>query len=222
MTAFVQVYARSPYRLATAFDATFGGIATAATYTLTRQDGVGTLVTVTRAWTTGTASAELALSEALLERVVYVLAAASVTGTVLVSFVSPLPQVTAEAPLDDPEAEAFGVDIDWLADALDASGDIPTIRGRRCLQEDLVAIWLTEPGELIHRPTRGAGLDSDVNGPGTDLGEMTAKIKRESGKDPRVKSIDAPITIATTGEWSVNANVTPRALNTNLPVTVHG
>jgi hypothetical protein len=74
----------------------------------------------------------------------------------------------------------------------------------------------------VHRPDAGAGLDSDVNGPGNDVGESQAAIKREWLKDPRVRAVSVPAQISTTGDVTFNGNVTPIALNTSIPVTVHG
>jgi hypothetical protein len=222
MTAFVQAFARSPWRVALVFDATFGGMATPATYTFARVDGVGTVIAGSRAWNTDTLAVDLALTGPLLEGVIYSITAAGVSGSTRVAFHSPLAQVTAERPTDDPEAEAFGVDLDWLADVLDATGDIPTTRGRDCLRADLVAIALTEPGELVHRPDAGAGLDSGVNGPGDDPTESQAAVRREWLKDPRVRAVSVPAQISTAGDITINGNVTPIALNTSIPVTVHG
>lgn len=222
MTAFVNALARSPWRVALLFDGAFGGMASPATYTFARVDGVGTLITTSRAWNTDTLAVDLALSGPLLEGVVYAVTAAGVSGSIQVSFRSPLPRVTAERPIDDPEAEAFGVDINWLADALDATGDIPTTRGRACLVADLAAIAVTQRGELVHRPDAGAGLDADVNGPGNDLGETQAAVKGEWLKDPRVRAASTPAQISTTGDVTINGQVTPVALNTSIPVTVSG
>jgi hypothetical protein len=129
MTAFVQARARSRWRISVTFDGVFGGWTTPANYTLTRADGSPTSVTVSRAFATDSTTVELALSEALLEGVIYTLVAAGVAGRRASRCVSPPAPVTSSGMVDDPEADAFGVDIDWLAPALDATGDIPEIRG---------------------------------------------------------------------------------------------
>jgi hypothetical protein len=158
MTAFVQARARSRWRISVTFDGVFGGWTTPANYTLTRADGSPTSAVVSRAFSTDSTTVELALSEALLEGVIYTLVAVGVTASTSVSMLSPPAPVTSSGQVDDPEADAFGVDIDWLAPALDATGDIPEIRGTECLRHDLIAVAMTRPGELFHRPDAGAGI----------------------------------------------------------------
>lgn len=221
MTTLIRASGRSPWRVRAAFDSTFGGMTTAAGYTFVRADGAQTAVAVRFAFNVDTLEVELALAEALQPGVIYVLTVAAVTGSAQVSYVPPPPPPLGGAAADDPAAEAFGVDIDWTAQSLDATGDTPSVSGLQCLNDDLIAIALTEPGELYHRPTRGAGLSKRVNAP-SDPTETQARVIAEWNQDDRVQSIqNARGVISTVGAVSVSATVVPIALPTSpLPVKV--
>jgi hypothetical protein len=218
VTAFVQALARSRWRISVTFDGAFVAWTTPATYTLTRADGSPTSVVASRAFATDSTTIELALSEGLLEDVIYTLTATGVAGSTSVS-VRAVPVEAVAAADDDPEAEAFGVDVDWLAPALDASGDIPTIRGRDCLLQDLVAIARTSPGELFHRPDAGAGLDAKVNGAVT-TDRITADVLREWKRDERVQRVEVRTSSTSDGETTVRGDVVPIAFPTDDPLSV--
>lgn len=221
MATIIRAIARSPWRVNVSVDATFAGITTAATYAFTRADVSQTTVAVRLAFTTDPLSIELALTEALQERAVYVLSASGASGTAQFSYQSPAPPPAPGPSIDDPEAEAFGVDIDWEAESFDASGDTPEVRGIDCLKHDLVAIARTSPGELFHRPTRGAGLSRRVNAP-SDPSQTQASVLREWTQDDRVQSIqDAQGKIPSAGGVVVSATIIPVALPSSpLPMKV--
>ena len=220
MTAFVQTLARSRWRIAATFDGAFANWTVAATYTITRADGSPTTEHVASAFTSDTTTVELALSEALLDGIVYVVAAVGVTGT-SATVIQPVSAPTVQhAAADDPASEAFGIDLDWLAASLDASGDTPTVSGRACLVHDLAAIAMTQRGELFHRPDAGAGLPLQVNGPAA-AGDLAAAVKREWQRDDRVRSVDrARGTIATDGSVTIDGAVTPIAIDDPIPMSV--
>jgi hypothetical protein len=221
MTTFVQARARSRWRITITFDGSFAGWTTSTTYAIARADGAPTSVTVSRAFATDSTTIELALSEALLEDVVYALSATAVTGSTSVAVQSAPTEQTPRGAIDDPEAEAFGVDVDWLAPSLDATGDIPTIRGRECLRADLIAIAFTAPGELFHRPDAGAGIPDEVNGP-AELDDLIAATKREWQRDDRINRLEPMrAEISTAGEVSIRAIVIPIAIDEPLPVSVN-
>lgn len=218
MTTFVQVAAQSPWRLLTLTDSTFTGYATAGNYSISRADGLDTTIVVAQVISIDTITQSLALSDALIPDVIYLLGATGVTGLMAFSF-RPVSQIASGGgPIDDPEAEAFGLDVDWLSPKL-VSGDTPTIRGMECLRQDATAIAMTEPGELYHRPQDGAGLPKQVNGPAS-AGDLAARLKRQWLKDPRVRLAEPKVTIKGTGEVVAKADITPLAINLSLPVQV--
>ncbi len=219
MTAFLQARARSAWRLVVQFDGAFGGLATAATYALARADGARCTAAVRLAWAIDAAGAELALTEPLLEGALYTLTAAGVTGAAQVAHRAALAQAVGAARAEDPEAEAFGVDWDWLAPALAAGGDLPEVRGRRCLPRDLAAIAVTEPGELFHRPDEGVGLGSDVNGTRAP-DEIAGALRRQWGRDDRVAEVrQLRVTVDTSGTAHADAGIRTIALAEPVPVT---
>jgi hypothetical protein len=224
MAAWLQAYARSALRVSALFDATFAGMATASTYAISRQDLAGTTVVVSRAWNTDTLAVELALSEPLVEGIAYVLTASGVTGSAVAVHQAVAVQVIGPDvdDADDPEAEAFGDDIDWLGAQLGPDGDAPRLRGLECLRRDLVARALTRRGELFHRPTVGAGLTMRVNGPNTDaeLAELSAALKREWADDDRVRGVAVQSTASTSGAVTADAQVRTIALEDPIQVVV--
>lgn len=219
MTKLLSAAARSAWRVGVTFDAAWGGMATATNYQFARQDGVGTTVVANVAFNTDTLGVDLALSEGLNVGVVYFVSAAGVSGSAAVAYLVAPPQPAGALPEDDPEAEAFGVDIDWLAPSLDQSGDAPEIRGRACLKNDLPAIAKTMPGELYHRPHDGGGLPSEVNGPDS-VDDIGARVRGQWLKDSRVRDAQLRVTVDTAGGVQIAAQVTPAALDQPLPVQV--
>lgn len=221
--SFVQLLATSPYRIRVTLGQTVStytpGILVAANWSITRVDGAGGVpVSATFAFQLDLTSLELALSSPLLDGVRYTVAE-SPAGSGIVAWVAPVSQRTQQGVVDDPEAEAFGIDYDWLAPALDASGDMPTIRGRDCLSNDLVAIAKTDPGELFHRPTEGGGMLTQVNGPGNDPDAVGRALRGAWSKDRRVKSV-GPIEVTADGDGSVTASASVQPLALNEPLTV--
>jgi hypothetical protein len=210
VAVITEARARSPWRLRLVFDAIPGGATTAASYTLTREDGAGTSAEVARAFAVDATAVELALSEALRDHVTYQVALAGVADPAAVRYSPPLAQILGADRQDDPEAEAFGVDSDWLAERLSGDGDVPEVRGLPCL-----------PGEVYHRPDCGAGIPTRVNGP-APLSELAAAAKREWLKDDRVKRASPKVTESSAGEISIRGDVQSVALDDALPLTSRG
>jgi hypothetical protein len=222
MTAFLQTVARSRWRIAALFDAAFGGMATPGTYVLTRLDGAPTSITITRAWNTDTPAVDLALSGALLDSVIYVLAATGVGTPARVSFIPPLSDsIAVDGEPDDPEGEAFGIDIDWLA-PLGPDGDVPQARGVASLLHDLGAVAVMSPGELFHRPDVGADMPQRVNGPNNaaELGGITARLKREWLRDDRVRACTVTTTATTDGSVKATGEISTPALREPVSIAV--
>jgi hypothetical protein len=193
-------------------------MAVAGTYSFTRLDGASTFVAVTWAFLVDSLAIELAVTEKLLPGVIYVLAATGVTGSSQLLFLFPPVQATPGST-DDPEAEAFGVDLDWLASALAANGDLPVLRGRAAYKSSLVSIALTERGEIFHRPNDGAGMPSEINGT-EDLPRIEAALRREWLKDPRTQKAEVSTRLSSNGELTATAVLTPVALANTIPLTV--
>lgn len=217
MPVFNQILARSSWRVRVVFDTLPFGATTPATYTIVRADGVHTDVAVTRAWTIDGNAVELSLGTGLLDRFVYTLTATGVTGSATFSHLPPLPQAIGAVPNDDPEAELFGVDLDWIAPSLSPAGDIPEVRGVECLKHDLAAIANTKRGELFHRPDAGADIRRHVNGP-TQLGEIVAAVRREWERDDRVKKLSLVASENTLGETVIRGDIVPVAVDDKVPI----
>jgi hypothetical protein len=229
-TTITQAVASSAYRvrITTAEPvASFPALSTPSAWVLARQDGGGGLVpSVNYVIVVDTYAVELVLSRALLSGVVYgttTQGAGGASNIGLFAWTEAPAPVAGPTAADDPAAEAFGVDWDWLAPALDAGGDLPVVSGPACLQRDLAAIAVTEPGELFHRPTEGGGMRAKVNGAAnTDvaLGEVSRALRAQWAADPRVRAVTVAVSADDAGAVTATGAVTPVALADSLPVTV--
>lgn len=209
MTAIRRLRAETPRRLVLELDATDADALDPTSYVVTRTDGVATAVTVDVAWLARSTVYVLALTEALVPGVEYTLTP-DWTAARAVVWRLPLPQTDEEGDPYDPEAEAYGLDVDWLSDALDGERDAPVIRGRECLKHDLIAVALTHHGELVHDPGVGAGAGGYVNqaGAGRRPAELAATWRRLALEDARVAQADVSYTVASTGVARFKLRVT--------------
>jgi len=200
MPTIISTSSRSPWRIS----AVFGSMPSlvASDYSVSRDDGGGTATTVSSVWLLpGVGFAvELALSEPLLRDVVYRLAVSG-GASVLVAYREQETTAANAEQQDDPEADTYGVDWDWLGE-LGPDGDLVEVKGLQCVKDDLVAIARTSPGELFTRPEEGAGLPDDVNGPGGPDQALQAlgRIKRQWARDDRVKPNGIQLEATTTAE----------------------
>lgn len=196
-------------------------ILVATNWSITRVDNAGGVsLSVTFAFQTDLTSLDLALSGPLVPGVPYTVSE-SPAGSGIVSWLSPASQTSGSSLAGDPEAEAFGVDVDWLATSLTPSGDMPEIRGLDCLKNDLVAIAKTDPSELFHRPKEGAGLLSKVNGPGSDTDEVARSLRPTWQRDARVRSVKSlTVSSNSSGGVTASADIETVALSGSLQVTV--
>lgn len=226
---FINVRSPSPFRISVTTDT--APDLTAADYVLTRVDNASTAATVSRAFATGPTTAELVvINEPLLDGVIYNIALPTQPGapSATVAYRQPLLQnQTPIFPAEDPEAEAFGVDIDWLADSFGPDGDTPEIRGRQCLTNDLAVISLIQKGELFHRPNSGAGVKLNTNAPMTaqQVRLVTGALTREWYKDLRVRQGGVTIrtdVLAATGQLRVYGSVLPVAIDDPTIVKLPG
>lgn len=71
------------------------------------------------------------------------------------------------------------------------SGDWPGVEGRPCLKADILDRAMTMPGELVHRPQYGAGLERFVEAPATPTtrGQIIAALRGNLERDPRLAEI---------------------------------
>lgn len=219
MTALVTAQARSPWRVRVECDGVVANQLVPATYTIARADGLPTDAAAARVLSLDARIVELALGAPLLVGYDYVVSVTGATGTATVAVPIAPPATDVRLASDDPEAELFGVDLDWLADNLTPDGLVPEVRGPTCLRDDLVAIALTERGELAHRPDDGLGLGVRVNAP-SDPGGARSAATRQWQRDDRVARLTVTATQQTTGELSIVGEITPKALPESVKVTV--
>lgn len=172
-----------------------GTYTTLTDWTLLR-DGVVRQV-IAQVWAIDASTTELALGEPLLAGTRYTLSHTA-SGRAVDFAYNPAPRVVHPELFDeqgDPEAEAFGVDTDWLTDNLTATRDLPAVRGTAALKHDLAALAVTNPGELVHRPAAGIGLRSRVNGLSTEetISDATADVSAAYLADDRVRDVTVNI-----------------------------
>jgi len=197
-------------------------------YVLSRPDNGPNVPVVNFAFLTGVTTVELALSGPLQDGIAYQVTMPNAPGapTGLVGYRTPLILIQPNTPGEDPEAEAFGVDMDWFSDTLTADGDIPQVRGKQCVINDLVAMALVAPGEIFHRPLAGAGMKLRVNGPGTatEISSMTAKLKRVWAEDGRVRQNGISLQTIADGSGQVQSRATVQlvAVDDTVAVKVPG
>lgn len=213
--------ARSIWRVRVVFDGPDAGLVDATKYSIVREDGAFSLCDVTFAFLIDSRTAEIAIKPAIVEGLIYRVTHTDAVGYALCQFRSPSQSVLASKTADDPEAEAFGVDIDWLTDELTADGDMQEIRGRKCVLNDLVCIARTIPGELVHSPEAGAGLPREINGPMTEdeLLRISSAVKSAWSADDRVESLLVSVSETSNGEVSIDGKIKTIALNDSLDVS---
>lgn len=76
-----------------------------------------------------------------------------------------------------------------------ATGDWPTLAGRRNLHEAHRRRATTTPGELVHRPDYGGGMMLFLEAPNS-LGEqarLAASVRQNALRDPRVEEVRAAV-----------------------------
>lgn len=226
MPNLLQAQVDQPRRVTARFVSAFGAQADLSRWSLLRGGVV--VHPVAAAWTAGgAATVELALGDALLPGELYTLRHTDSAAELLVAWHPPVTpprpaaRTTTEGPVpDDPEAEFFGADIDWLAEALTPTGDLPLVRGLQAFRHDLAAVALLAPGELTHRPTAGVGLLRRVNGSGspTTDAEMAADVRAAYLADSRVR--EAAVRVSREAERTLlHADVKTPVLPDNVPFT---
>jgi hypothetical protein len=218
--AITQVYARTPFRVRVVFSGGSPAGQPASAFALTRQDGGPNEIVISSLFPFDTASLELSASSRLLAGIIYVLTWSG--QAIPFSYAAPLAQRQDAAPTrdDDPEAEAFGVDVAWLFSEPTAGGDCPQRRGRACNEYDLPRRAVLKRGELVHLPNAGGNLLDSINGPndvGTAL-EQAAAVEADRRNDERLTDVEADVSTDTEGRTLLNGRVVPFA--TGLPIEV--
>lgn len=220
MVNAVEALARSDRRVRLVVDAADATLAVPSYFVVSRADGAGTVLFVAQAFATDPRAYELSVSAPLTPGIVYLVGHPALAQAVRFSWQPAAPQVRGQAAADDPEAEALGVDVDWWAPALAPGGDMPELRGRASLEQDLVTIAQVEPGELYHRPQDGGGLPSAVNGPNSsdELVRLATRLRRQWASDARVSAAQVSVTADAQGATRVQATVQPVALADPLSI----
>jgi len=199
-------------------------------YALSRSDGGPSSITILLAFLTGANTVELELSAPLMTGVVYLLlvndGGFQEAGANLLVYNQP-PDNFAQLDIEDAEAESLGDDCNWITDQLDAGGDVPRLRGADCFLADMEAIAGLEPGDIIHRPDAGGGLNSEVNGPTTqaEQNKVFARVQRAFLRDPRNQPGGIDLELVSdqlTGENEINATFRPVALGRALSLSTKG
>lgn len=207
MTDLNAVLIQQPWRVRAIF-AGAGSFTTLTDWSLTSDVGEHDIADV---WALSPHAVELTLTEPLVAGLRYVLTHAGASAPVSFSyFTPPTDAAPADDDIGDPEAEAFGVDADWLADDLTASGDVPEVRGLAALRHDLAGVAVLSPGELVHRPLAGVGVRRRVNAAADDaaVSDVTADLVAAFRADDRVSEANASVTTdPATGTVRVAANV---------------
>lgn len=221
----LSVLSKSPWRLTVAVD---GAPSLAATdYAIARQDGLAVDLTARRLWLVGTNTVEIALSGQMLDSIVYVLTLPNAAGapSQQVAYRQTLnPTAVTEPAAEDIEAEAYGVDTDWLSGVRSPTGDLVDVRGVACLKNDLMAVAVIEPGEIYHRPNIGAGLKLDINGPGTnaELARQRGAVVAQWRADSRVSDASASTATSSTGQITLVGNVVDAVASEKQSVVIGG
>jgi hypothetical protein len=173
---------------------------------------------VAQVWARGARGVELAMVEPLLPGALYVVR--DLVSNTQASLVYRSEPPAAPAAAGDPEAEAFGCDLDWLSPR-SPSGDVVVVSGLPALRHDVAALAHLSPSELPHRPLAGMGLVQRVNG--TDPGELGPEAAATLRSDPRVAAatcevvrdpvrarVELRTTLTTTAFPDENVRVTTR------------
>jgi len=214
-----------PWRVVVTLDAWDPLLLEPGRWSITRPGGAPT--PAVSAWRAGGTVAELSLREPLVPGEVYSVEVPTLSiAAVAVAYHRPVSPTELGDDLfaaDDPEGEAYGVDWNWCGEELDATGDVPEVRGVACLRHDLAAVAMTSRGELPHRPTTGLGLRERVNGSGSPaaLLELQGEVQRAYLEDDRVAGAEVSVSSAGGGVTVIRANVRARPVNAEpVPVTV--
>lgn len=218
--------AAQPWRITVYFVAADAGLDDPVKFHLTRGGVVAHPIDAL--WLRGPGVVELALGDALLAGEAYVLTHDTSSTTAHIAWrpaqatAAPRPRTTAGAPeIDDPEAEAFGLDVDWFGPNLDARGDTPVVRGLAALKHDLAVLAFMSAGELVHRPGAGVGVRQRVNGASNAavLGEIQADVRAAYLSDPRVRDCTVKATRESERTALRTSVLTPSLLGDSIDFT---
>lgn len=81
-------------------------------------------------------------------------------------------------------------DLEQEADVV-PPGDIPAVAGEESLRRWVLRLVATEPGELLHRPDFGVGVDAYLDQPiGAAAMQLSNEIRRQVRRDRRVRDVD--------------------------------
>lgn len=215
-------YATQKWRIRARFT-TPASYTTTSNYAVTRKDGGPTSVAVQSVVVLPSTSpalvGDLVLTEPLISDVTYILTFNG-ADTAELSWREPEVSASHDRLVDDPEAEVFGVDVDWIFGDPTPDGDAPEIRGQQCLVEDCACVAFLFPGELVQYPEDGAGLPDRVNGPISSASgsELNAKVVAQWRRDDRVIDASSELSIGTDGSVDLYGRVKSVAIAKDLTV----
>jgi hypothetical protein len=218
--ALIAIDARSQWRIRAFFAGGDPSGQPASAFTLARADGGANTIKIVNAFTPDMGQRELVTSEPLSIGTLYAITWSGNTLTCVFNVAPDDPMFAPDA--DDPEAEVFGVDLDWIFGQPTADGDCPRRTGQECLVHDLAARVELKKGELVHLPTKGANIKQDTNGPAApaDLLATQATLDAEFRDDDRVA--DLAITVEESdsqGGFNYDARIVPVAIGGSLKVS---
>lgn len=205
--------APSRYRIRCTFDSV--APLTAASYAVVRKDSGPGAPTATLAFLPAPSdvyTAAIVLSDPLFDDVIYTVTVAGFTVDVAYHPTQASDNVRA---VDDPEAEIFKRDLDWIDGDPDAAGDCPGRRGLPALDHDLLAVAFLEPGELVHKPDAGGAVIRLVNSSSTqsELDEAAARLEAQYRRDSRVDRASVEVEATNDGNVKLKRFIKPVALD---------
>jgi len=206
----VQAVARASWRIRLYFAGGDPSTQPLTAFSIARSDGGPNTIRLVNRFSPDAGQLELVTSEPLVVGVSYAVTWSSTTVACVWNVAPDDP--TIDLVQEDPEAEVFGVDLDWIYGQPGPDGDCQQRRGQECLPHDLNARALLRKNELVHLPNAGADLDATTNGPAS-VAELTATagaLDAEFRNDDRVR--DLTVTVSPSddaGGFEYDARVIP-------------
>lgn len=90
-------------------------------------------------------------------------------------------------------AESLLTDLEHDTDlVLTATGDLSTLSGLDNVKAAILRRIITTPGEIVHRPNYGVGIEDFQNAPSTRAThrQLALRIEEQLKEDPRVEAVE--------------------------------
>ena len=221
-----QIITTTPYRATVKLTVPAAGYDSAENYSIARADGSFSRLSIDTVIVYGDTHVELLFDEAVVpgSRYTITFVPTAATGEFTGIAYDAIDDVLPDGTIDDPEADAFGIDIDILSPVLE-NGDIPLVTGRECLLMNLSDLCFTAPREIAHRLRDGVGIQRRVNASAAPsrVDEARALIRLAVLGDARIRAATVEdVTDGTKpGQTVLRINALPHALEgETLPVDV--